>query len=214
MEEVSEGLGEEDKSRAEINNTIPKGNNINDISNINNIPNIHQIIKSAGENLELIKELLDNIVKVGVHSSSSSKSTEAESGSTGAAESTSGSGTVVQENTLDEINDALSKSDILLRTLNSIKTELCRINLDFCEREYYTNCILPLLSILNQLSIVSIDLASSVNILTSSCIVFRKESRLEDTIKLVYSINKKCGEIYDVLSGRIDALLYDGCCNK
>ena len=73
--------------------------------------------------------------------------------------------------------------------------------------EFITNNIYPLLNILYQLSTTSYNLASSANLLSTSSIVHPKNSDLKDTVHLVYNINDKCEDVYDVLKKRINFVL-------
>lgn len=112
------------------------------------------------------------------------------------------------------VNTAIIQTDQTLIALNSIKSELCRLPMDFCEREYIANYITPLLTALDFLSTTGLNLSTSVNILTNSPIVPRKKGKLKDTIHTIYSINEKCEEIYEVIKDRLSIVIHDDtdCC--
>lgn len=104
--------------------------------------------------------------------------------------------------------------DQTLVAINSIKTELCRLPLDFCEREYITNCVIPLETSMEFVSRASYELATSASILTTSPIVPRKKEKLKDTLHTVYSMNEEVEELYHVLKKRLEKLTRgDNCCN-
>lgn len=65
----------------------------------------------------------------------------------------------------------------------------------------------PLLNILYQLSTTSVNLASSVSLLSLSSVVHPKRHELKDTIHLVYKINEECEDLYDVLKKRLHLVL-------
>lgn len=113
-----------------------------------------------------------------------------------------------------DVTIVINNTDALLTAINSLKTELCRLNLNFCEREYIDNCVNPILVTLLLLSLTSYELSISVYILTSSPIVPAKKSKLKDTIDLIYNINKEFEELYKVLKKRLKPLIQDNsnCC--
>jgi len=117
------------------------------------------------------------------------------------------------ETTDINVNATIIQTAQTLAALNSIKADLCRLPLDFCEKEYIANCIIPLMTATELLSRTSFDLSTSVSILTTSPIVPRKKGKLKDTIHTIYSINDECEELYDILKKRFKKLTKNnGCC--
>lgn len=108
----------------------------------------------------------------------------------------------------DKLSEGIQDATNIITNINVIKDELCKLPLDPCEKEIFENDLLPMLSLLNYLSNVSINLANSANTLTNSTIVFRKKSEIKDTIDLVYDINKKCEKVYEILEKRMDKFIY------
>lgn len=108
------------------------------------------------------------------------------------------------------VNSAINQTALTLVAINSVKTELCRLPLDFCEREYIANCVTPLVTAMEFLSRTGFDLATSVNILTTSPIVPRKKGKLKDTIHTIYSINEEVEDVYKVLKKRFKKITRDG----
>ena len=111
--------------------------------------------------------------------------------------------------TPQDINTTITKTADILKNVNTIKDELCKLPLDPCELEYITIRIYPLMNILNQLSNASSNLADSVNVLTASPIVHAKRSDIKDTIHLIYNINEECEDVFKELKHRINRVLED-----
>ena len=81
-----------------------------------------------------------------------------------------------------DVTTAINNTAIMLKAIISTKTELCRLPLSFCEREYVDNYVTPLVTVLLYLSLISFELSISVSILSFSPIVPPKKSKLKDTI--------------------------------
>lgn len=107
------------------------------------------------------------------------------------------------------INNTITQTANTLKSINSIKDELCKLPLDDCETQYITNRILPLLTVLYELSASSLSLSSSSNFLTNSPLVHPKKSEIKDTIHLIYNINDECEDIFKVIKKRLKLLLKD-----
>lgn len=103
-------------------------------------------------------------------------------------------------------NALITQAAQTLAALNSIKTELCRLPLDFCEREYIANCVTPLENTMESISRTSFQLSTSVSILTTSPIVPRKKRKLKDSINTIYDMNEDVEDIYKVLEKRLKKL--------
>lgn len=105
------------------------------------------------------------------------------------------------------IDSAITKTAEGLKSINIIKEEICKLPLDPCEKEYIDNSILPILAVAEGLSRISVNLATSVQVLSQSQIVPRKKSKIKDTIDLVYDLNEQVEDVYDVVKKRIDKLV-------
>lgn len=103
--------------------------------------------------------------------------------------------------------DKIIKIDTTLKTINSIKDELCKLPLDPCEKEFILNDITPILAVLTALSSVSANLATSVAILTTNPIVTRKKHKIKETIHTIYDINDQCDDLYEIIEKRVDLLI-------
>ena len=111
------------------------------------------------------------------------------------------------------LNAALAQAAQTLTTIDTIKTELCRLPLDFCEREYIANCITPLETAMEFVSRTGFELATSVSVLTTSPIVPRKKGKLKDTIHTIYRMNEEVEDLFEVLKPRLRRLTEeDNCC--
>ncbi|WP_315118103.1 hypothetical protein [uncultured Clostridium sp.] len=107
------------------------------------------------------------------------------------------------------INTTISQTADTLKNINSIKDELCKLPLDPCESEYIANSVFPLANILYLVSTASLNLSTSVNVLTTSSIVHPKKSDIKDTIGLIYDINEECEDLFKVIKKRLKILLND-----
>ncbi len=122
--------------------------------------------------------------------------------------------TCLESDLTNDVTAALNNADAMLTAVNSIKTELCRLPLNLCEREYIENCVNPILITLFFLSFMSYELSGSVSILSSSPIVPPKKSELKSTIHLIYDINEEFDDLFKVLKRRLKPLIQNGtnCC--
>lgn len=105
------------------------------------------------------------------------------------------------------VSSTINETADVLKNINSIKDELCKLPLDPCENNYISNYINPLLSVLNLLSSTSVNLATSVYYLTNSPVVHPKKSELEDTIHLIYNINEECEDVYKIVKRRLNVVI-------
>jgi len=108
-----------------------------------------------------------------------------------------------------DVTETINNTVSMLTAIISIKTELCRLPLSFCEREYVDNYVTPLVTVLFFLSLTSVELSIPVSFLTFSPIVPPKKSKLKDTIHLIYDINEECEELYKMLKKRLKPLIQD-----
>ena len=106
-----------------------------------------------------------------------------------------------------DVSIAINNTTSMLKAITSIKTQLCRLPLDFCEIEYINNYVNPLINTVFYLALTSFELSFSIFVLTFSPIVSAKKSKLKDTINLMYDINEECEEIYKMLKKRLETLL-------
>lgn len=109
------------------------------------------------------------------------------------------------------IDDSLAKITLKLQTINTLREELIKLELNPEGRLYFNNDIAPLLTVLYQLASTSVDLSTSVNILSSSYLVKPNKSKLKDTFKLVYDINEQCDDVYRLLAEKIEVLINISC---
>jgi hypothetical protein len=122
--------------------------------------------------------------------------------------------TCLESDLTNDVTAALNNAAAMLTAVNSIKTELCRLPLNLCEREYIENCVNPILITLFFLSFMSYELSGSVSILSFSPIVPPKKSELKSTIRLIYDINEEFDDLFKVLKRRLKPLIQNGtnCC--
>ncbi|MHC1682038.1 MAG: hypothetical protein AB6733_03725 [Clostridiaceae bacterium] len=114
--------------------------------------------------------------------------------------STSTSAKLTPSDVLTGLTDAITK-------INLLKVQLCRLPLNFCENEYITICILPLLGVLASLAGVSISLASSFSILFNNSFIDREKHKIKKYIHTTYDINDQICHLYEVVGKRIDKII-------
>lgn len=103
-------------------------------------------------------------------------------------------------------SDLISQSSDLLKNINTIKDELCKLPLNPCESEYINAYIFPIVNTLYLLSTSSVNLSTSVNVLTNSPIVKPKRSKLKSAIHTIYDMNDTCEDLYEIIKERIKNL--------
>ncbi|WP_027623897.1 hypothetical protein [Clostridium lundense] len=105
------------------------------------------------------------------------------------------------------IDDSLTKLTSKLQTINTLREELIKLELNPEGRLYFNNDIVPLLTILYQLATTSVDLSTSANILSSSYLIKPNKSKLKDTFRLIYDMNEQCDDVYKLLEKKIEVLI-------
>lgn len=93
-----------------------------------------------------------------------------------------------------------------LGSIDIIRNQLSKIPLDPSEKNYIEFHIMPLLNIIDELSATSFNLSSSANQLYNSSVERAKRSKIKDTQKLAYDINKECEDLYYILKKRLKIL--------
>ncbi len=128
--------------------------------------------------------------------------------------------TALISSSLDKINESSSasasdsdtllslKSELLSLTeittsLNVLRTQLNLLSLNDYEALYMTNCILPLLQILTQLSNTSSFIMASIQLLNNSTTTKRKTSKLRKVEKTAYKILEQINCVYPIVEDRI-----------
>ncbi|SHI64176.1 hypothetical protein SAMN02745163_00545 [Clostridium cavendishii DSM 21758] len=165
--------------------------------------NIEKLLQDIQNSIKLNKTLVQN--NLNTNSNSKSKKNTTNTDATASNTDTTASPT---------ISESLAKTLVTLTTINGIKDQVCLLPLDFCMRNYFNNCVLPLVSTLDFISRTSFNLSASVGVLTNSPIVPVKRSQVKDTIELIYCINAQCEDVYRIACKRIEILLEYARCNK
>lgn len=83
---------------------------------------------------------------------------------------------------------------------NNISNGPCTLS-----KEYYDNCVDPLLKLLQSLTLDSYNIAFSANNLSN--IYAAKNSDIKDAVHLADKLIDKCDDVFDVLEDKIDELL-------
>lgn len=96
-----------------------------------------------------------------------------------------------------------------LNNINFLKNALCELPLNPCEQKFIATNVIPLLSVMEQISRTSVNLSTSVSILSTTTIVPPRTEELIETINFIYRLNNEAECIYDVLIKRINKVV---CC--
>ncbi|NFV12003.1 hypothetical protein FDG09_03480 [Clostridium sporogenes] len=109
---------------------------------------------------------------------------------------------------LTELSDeCLERTLNRLKNINSLRDELIKLNLNPEGLFYFNNDVYPLMYTLTSLSTTSLNLSSSASILSNAVYLKPKDSKIKDTLKLIYEINEQCEDIYNTLKYKIDTLI-------
>ncbi|ENK1243596.1 hypothetical protein P9J83_14970 [Clostridium sporogenes] len=109
---------------------------------------------------------------------------------------------------LAELSDeCLERTLNRLKNINSLRDELIKLNLNPEGLFYFNNDVYPLMYTLTSLSTTSLNLSSSASILSNAVYLKPKDSKIKDTLKLIYEINEQCEDIYNTLKYKIDTLI-------
>ncbi|EJP6471307.1 hypothetical protein ACFLKB_11410 [Clostridium sp. FAM 1755] len=109
---------------------------------------------------------------------------------------------------LAELSDeCLERTLNRLKNINSLRDELIKLNLNPEGLFYFNNDVYPLMYTLTSLSTTSLNLSSSASILSNAVYLKPKDSKIKDTLKLIYEINEQCEDIYNALKYKIDTLI-------
>ncbi|NFA61979.1 hypothetical protein K8O96_02050 [Clostridium sporogenes] len=109
---------------------------------------------------------------------------------------------------LAELSDeCLERTLNRLKNINSLRDELIKLNLNPEGLFYFNNDVYPLMYTLTSLSTTSLNLSSSSSILSNAVYLKPKDSKIKDTLKLIYEINEQCEDIYNTLKYKIDTLI-------
>ncbi|KAJ52028.1 hypothetical protein BD780_004310 [Clostridium tetanomorphum] len=110
-----------------------------------------------------------------------------------------------------DTDDLIAKMALRIRSINLLREELIKLELNPKARLYFDNDVNPLLTTLLSLSATSLNLSTSSSLLSTSIIVHSKDSKIKDTINLIYSINEQCEDIYKVLKRKVKILIDISC---
>ncbi|MCS4526694.1 hypothetical protein JTS98_12565 [Clostridium botulinum] len=99
------------------------------------------------------------------------------------------------------------KTLIRIRSINALRDELIKLNLNPEGLIYFNNEVYPLLYTLTNLSTTSLNLSTSANFLSTAVYLKPKDSKIKDTLKLIYEMTEQCEDIYDSLKYKIDTLI-------
>ncbi|SHH39150.1 hypothetical protein [Clostridium grantii] len=103
-----------------------------------------------------------------------------------------------------------------LEDFNIVKDEVAKLCLNPSRREFYDTDIEPLLKMLLELSYGSSNLSNVAKNLSS--INYSKTSKIEDSLDLIYDINKSIEKVFNQLQCEIKDFLKipssDICCKK
>ncbi|MGO5093890.1 hypothetical protein FDF31_17255 [Clostridium sporogenes] len=111
------------------------------------------------------------------------------------------------DNLVELSDECLERTLNRLKNINSLRDELIKLNLNPEGLFYFNNDVYPLMYTLTSLSTTSLNLSSSASILSNAVYLKPKDSKIKDTLKLIYEINEQCEDIYNALKYKIDTLM-------
>ncbi|EPY2283920.1 hypothetical protein ACXAT6_001086 [Clostridium sporogenes] len=100
-------------------------------------------------------------------------------------------------------DECIEKTLNRIKNINALRDELIRLNLNPEGLIYFNNEVYPL----TNLSTTSLNLSTSANVLSTAIYLKPKDSKIKDTLKLIYEITEQCEDIYDSLKYKIDTLI-------
>ncbi|MGO5074167.1 hypothetical protein ACTQ4K_09510 [Clostridium sporogenes] len=104
-------------------------------------------------------------------------------------------------------DECIEKTLNRIKNINTLRDELIRLNLNPEGLIYFNNEVYPLLYTLTNLSTTSLNLSTSANVLSTAIYLKPKDSKIKDTLKLIYEMTEQCEDIYDSLKYKIDTLI-------
>ncbi|HDK7167519.1 TPA: hypothetical protein PTV44_001360 [Clostridium botulinum] len=104
-------------------------------------------------------------------------------------------------------DECIEKTLNRIKNINALRDELIRLNLNPEGLIYFNNEVYPLLYTLTNLSTTSLNLSTSANVLSTAIYLKPKDSKIKDTLKLIYEMTEQCEDIYDSLKHKIDTLI-------
>ncbi|MDU5013950.1 MAG: hypothetical protein E6257_17685 [Clostridium botulinum] len=104
-------------------------------------------------------------------------------------------------------DECIEKTLNRIKNINALRDELIRLNLNPEGLIYFNNEVYPLLYTITNLSTTSLNLSTSANVLSTAIYLKPKDSKIKDTLKLIYEITEQCEDIYDSLKYKIDTLI-------
>ncbi|HDK7156128.1 TPA: hypothetical protein PTV43_001251 [Clostridium botulinum] len=104
-------------------------------------------------------------------------------------------------------DECIEKTLNRIKNINALRDELIRLNLNPEGLIYFNNEVYPLLYTLTNISTTSLNLSTSANVLSTAIYLKPKDSKIKDTLKLIYEMTEQCEDIYDSLKYKIDTLI-------
>jgi hypothetical protein len=111
----------------------------------------------------------------------------------------------MSDNVDETISDKFEETKTTLVDFNIVKEEVAKLCLNPSRSEFYDTDIQPLLRVFNELAYGSSNLSNVVKNL--SAINLSKNSKIEDSIDLIYDINKALEKVFNQLECEIKDLL-------
>ncbi|WP_434297339.1 hypothetical protein [Clostridium sporogenes] len=111
------------------------------------------------------------------------------------------------DNLINLSDECIEKTLNRIKNINALRDELIRLNLNPEGLIYFNNEVYPLLYTLTNLSTTSLNLSTSANVLSTAIYLKPKDSKIKDTLKLIYEMTEQCEDIYDSLKYKIDTLI-------
>lgn len=203
MNNDSENINESDsKKSSEPLDFFSNTENINSDNIDSNSNNINIDIDKIIKDLQYYEKLKAAIIEM-QKSNENSKSTSSDE-----------IPSINTDRSCDDLESVMNKTNDILILIDSLKTEICRLPLNPCQKEYYTLYVLPLLSTLDMLSRSSYNLGTSSALISDSKTLCVNTLELQKNLDLIYCINRKCAEVYCSVVKNIDVLICENMTTK
>jgi hypothetical protein len=109
-----------------------------------------------------------------------------------------------------DLASSLGNTATILRNVNDIRNQLVNLNIETFGNNYFDNMVEPFLVTIRDIASTSANLATSANFLSQSILEEVKKSKVKETIDLIYDLNEKAEDVFEILKKRVNTLIKIG----